>query len=139
MYQVRGQSYDLVLNGMEVGGGSIRIHDEKQQREVLQQLNITSDTMEHLLSALGSGCPPHGGIALGLDRLIATILNTNSIRDVIAFPKGVEGKDPLSGAPIKVTEADKKLYHLEIVEESVENEKNVEKEEIPVLSNVEMA
>lgn len=81
--------------------------------------------MKHFLSALASGCPPHGGIALGLDRLIATMLETNSIRDVIAFPKGVEGKDPLSGAPVLITEKDKQLYHIDFVDN--DNENNIEK------------
>lgn len=69
-----------------------------------------------MLDMLNSGCPPHGGIALGLDRLLAVILNTPSIRDVIAFPKTFEGRDPLSGAPSPISEKDKKLYHIKSVE-----------------------
>ncbi|GLV41546.1 Aspartyl-tRNA synthetase mitochondrial [Carabus blaptoides fortunei] len=116
--KVRGQSYDLVLNGYEVGGGSIRIHNADQQKYILDKLKINAGSMKHLLEALESGCPPHGGIALGIDRLLAAILQTNSIRDVIAFPKGLEGRDLLSGAPVEITNADKQLYHLEITKKS---------------------
>lgn len=112
--KIRGQSYDLVLNGVEVGGGSIRIHNSQLQIDVLKKLNIKTSTLQHLLNALSCGCPPHGGVALGLDRLFATILKTNSIRDVIAFPKGVDGKDAMSGAPTVITPEDKSTYHIEI-------------------------
>lgn len=112
---VRGQSYDLVLNGEEIGGGSIRIHDPVQQENILKMLSIDKSTMQHMLDMLGSGCPPHGGIALGLDRLMALFLGTRSIRDVIAFPKTMEGKDPLSGSPSAITEEDKKLYHIQTI------------------------
>lgn len=78
-------------------------------------LDIEKQFMQHMLDMLGSGCPPHGGIALGLDRLLATMLNTKSIRDVIAFPKTFEGRDPVSGAPSPISEHDKKLYHLEVI------------------------
>lgn len=71
--------------------------------------------MQHILDMLGSGCPPHGGIALGLDRLISTLLNTTSIRDVIAFPKNHEGRDLLSGAPSSISEKEEKLYHIKTV------------------------
>ncbi|KAF2905412.1 hypothetical protein ILUMI_00764 [Ignelater luminosus] len=114
--KVRAQAYDLVLNGNEVGGGSIRIHDPAQQERIFKMLDIDKQFMQHMLDMLGSGCPPHGGIALGLDRLLATMLNTKSIRDVIAFPKTFEGRDPVSGAPSPISEHDKKLYHLEIVD-----------------------
>lgn len=110
--QVRSQAYDLVLNGHEIAGGSIRIHDSKQQECVLDLLKIEKDHLSHMLQMLESGCPPHGGIAIGIDRLLALILNTNSIRDVIAFPKTFEGRDPLSGAPCPLSENDKNLYHI---------------------------
>ncbi|XP_018320540.1 aspartate--tRNA ligase, mitochondrial [Agrilus planipennis] len=114
--QVRAQAFDLVLNGNEVGGGSIRIHDSQKQEEILNILGIPKTSLKHMLMMLRSGCPPHGGIALGIDRLLATMLNTSSIRDVIAFPKGFEGRDPISGAPSPITESDKKLYHIEVIE-----------------------
>lgn len=98
-----------------MGGGSIRIHSPLLQKLVLDQLKIPSDTMQHILDMLGSGCPPHGGIALGLDRLMSILLNTTSIRDVIAFPKNHEGRDPLSGAPSSISEKEEQLYHIKTV------------------------
>lgn len=98
-----------------MGGGSIRIHNPRLQKLILDHLKIPSDTMQHILDMLGSGCPPHGGIALGLDRLISVLLNTVSIRDVIAFPKNHEGRDPLSGAPSKISEKEETLYHIKTV------------------------
>lgn len=68
--------------------------------------------MQHMLDMLASGCPPHGGIALGLDRLLSLMLGTSSIRDVIAFPKTYEGRDLVSGAPSEISDVEKKLYHL---------------------------
>jgi len=101
--QVRGQHYDLVLNGMEVGGGSVRIHDAKLQEYVLTKV-LELDESEvarfgHLLQALRFGAPPHAGIALGLDRLVAILCGTSSIRDVIAFPKTAGGVDPVFKSP----------------------------------------
>lgn len=111
----RSQAYDLVLNGQEIGGGSIRIHNANLQREILNSiLKLDSDHLTHLIEALESGCPPHGGIALGIDRLISIMCKTNSIRDVIAFPKSAEGKDLLSNAPCKISDEELKLYHLDI-------------------------
>ena len=109
----RSLHYDLVLDGQEVGGGSVRIHQEEDQRFVLEDV-LQEDVSElhHLLSALGSGCPPHAGIAIGLDRLVAIITKSNSIRDVIAFPKSNDGKDLMSGAPAEVNQEQKLLYNL---------------------------
>ncbi|KAI9020484.1 aspartyl-tRNA synthetase [Hyaloraphidium curvatum] len=103
---VRGLHYDIVLNGMEIGGGSIRIHDPALQRHVLSGvLGLDDDAIDrdfgHLLRALASGCPPHGGIALGFDRLMAVLCGSPSIRDVIAFPKTPAG-DLLVGSPSPV-------------------------------------
>ncbi|XP_063974853.1 aspartate--tRNA ligase, mitochondrial [Diachasmimorpha longicaudata] len=112
--KVRGLHYDLVLNGSEIAGGSIRIHNAKLQEKILNSLNIDTAQMSHLLEALRSGAPPHGGIAFGLDRLISIICDSPTIRDVIAFPKTGDGKDLMSGAPAEISEEEKILYHLKI-------------------------
>ena len=109
---VRGLHYDLVLNGSEIGGGSIRIHQSDLQQYVLDILNEDSSNLHHLLKALRCGTPPHGGIALGLDRLISILCNTNSIRDVIAFPKSLDGKDLMSGAPSSISTKEKDMYYI---------------------------
>ncbi|KAL7287267.1 hypothetical protein TKK_0018396 [Trichogramma kaykai] len=120
--QVRGLQYDLVLNGSEVGGGSIRIHQKSLQEKVLNMLKIDPTEMYYLLEALGSGAPPHGGIALGLDRYISLLCGATSIRDVIAFPKTMEGKDLMSGAPTLISKEDKELYHISISNDSEKKE-----------------
>jgi len=109
----RSLHYDLVLNGQEIAGGSVRIHSGSDQRFVLEEV-LKEDTseLEHLLQALDSGCPPHAGIAIGLDRLTAVLTKSDSIRDVIAFPKSGEGRDLMAGAPAVITEEQKHLYHL---------------------------
>ena len=88
--KVRGEHYDLVINGVEVGGGSRRIHDPDLQQYIFEEILQISNFQElfgHLLKALSMGCPPHAGLALGFDRLCAMLIGSNSIRDVIAFPK----------------------------------------------------
>ncbi|EMD41035.1 hypothetical protein CERSUDRAFT_62979 [Gelatoporia subvermispora B] len=100
---VRGQHYDLVLNGVEIGGGSVRVHDATMQeyifKEILQLGEQEVSAFEHLLQALRCGAPPHGGFAFGFDRLMAILCKTESIRDVIAFPKTKDGADPLFKSP----------------------------------------
>ena len=99
------RAYDVVLNGYELGGGSIRIHDSRMQEAVFEALNIGQEAnikFGFLLEALALGCPPHGGIALGVDRLIMLMSNTESIRDVIAFPKTQTAACPLMSAPTEV-------------------------------------
>ncbi|KFM69657.1 Aspartate--tRNA ligase, mitochondrial, partial [Stegodyphus mimosarum] len=114
--KARAQHYDLVLNGQEIGGGSIRIHDAYLQKYILEEiLKEDSGAFQHLLDALSSGCPPHGGIALGIDRLLGIMCGCNSIADIIAFPKSLDGKDLLSGAPSPISHEDKLLYHIEPV------------------------
>ena len=93
------KAYDIVLNGIEVGGGSIRIHDHAMQKQVFAALNVGEEMFDHLLDALKFGCPPHGGIALGLDRLVMLMVGTEAIRDVIAFPKTQTAVCPLTAAP----------------------------------------
>ncbi|KAF2957888.1 aspartyl-tRNA synthetase [Thermotoga sp. Ku-13t] len=106
--RIRAQSYDLVINGYEAGSGSIRIHNRDLQREVFRLMQLTEDEIRvkfgFLLEAFQYGAPPHGGIALGLDRLVAIICNVSSIREVIAFPKTASGVCPLTGAPDVVSE-----------------------------------
>jgi aspartyl-tRNA synthetase len=103
---VRARAYDVILNGWELGGGSIRINRPDVQRRVFEALGIGRTEAEEkfgfLIEALGHGAPPHGGIALGLDRLVALLGGKDSIRDVIAFPKTATGADPLTGAPAPV-------------------------------------
>jgi aspartyl-tRNA synthetase len=110
----KARAYDLVLNGNEVGGGSIRIHDSATQAKVFSSLGISDDDKQRkfgfLLEALKYGCPPHGGIALGLDRLCMLLSGGKSLRDVIAYPKTARGTDLLTDAPTHVS--DKQLAEL---------------------------
>lgn len=106
--KVRADQYDLVLNGFEVGGGSIRITDPKLQTKIFEIMGHNQKEVEekfgHLLQAFSYGVPPHGGIALGLDRLLQVILNESSVREVIAFPASSGGKTAVMNAPSNVTE-----------------------------------
>jgi len=103
------RAYDLVLDGSEIGGGSIRIHRREVQERVFELLGIGPEEAQarfgFLLDALRYGAPPHGGIAMGLDRIVAQLAGRDSIREVIAFPKAASGADPLTGAPAPVDEA----------------------------------
>ena len=105
-------AYDIVLNGTELGGGSIRIHDRSMQKDVFTVIGLSDEEAASkfgfLLEAFNYGPPPHGGIALGLDRLCALLSHSDSIREVIAFPKTASGGDPLTGAPTPITPAQRK-------------------------------
>ncbi|HEY7756336.1 MAG TPA: aspartate--tRNA ligase [Actinomycetota bacterium] len=102
----RSRGYDLVLNGYEIGGGSIRIHDPAVQHRVFEVLGLSEDDIQekfgHLLAAFRYGVPPHGGIAMGIDRLVMLLAGKETLRDVTAFPKAQSGADPLTGAPAPV-------------------------------------
>lgn len=117
--RVRALAYDLVLNGVEVGGGSIRIHDPALQARMFRLLGIGEEEQREkfgfFLEALAYGAPPHGGIAWGLDRLLALMTGSPSIREVIAFPKNKEGKDPLTGAPSPVPEEQLRELGLQVI------------------------
>ncbi|KAG5314272.1 SYDM protein, partial [Acromyrmex insinuator] len=137
--KVRGLHYDLVMNGSEIAGGSIRIHDANLQRQILGMLNIDETKLSHMLEALTYGAPPHGGIAIGitfshdkfisvnenkktlflvqgLDRFVCVLCNEKSIKNVIAFPKTMEGRDLMSGAPDVISDELKILYHIQTVD-----------------------
>ncbi len=116
--KVRAQSYDLVINGYEAASGSIRIHDSKIQQQVFDLLNIDEEEAElrfgFLLEGLRYGAPPHGGVALGLDRWVMLMCGYDNIRDVIAFPKTQKASDLLSGAPSEVDEKQLKELHIQL-------------------------
>jgi len=118
--KVRGQHYDVVLNGMELGGGSIRIHNPAMQKKIFEDvLKIPADVVEsrfgYMLKAFSYGAPPHGGIAFGLDRMCALLCGTTSIRDVIAFPKTQKGQDLMAQSPTPVTAKQLKELHISVV------------------------
>lgn len=116
---VKSYAYDVVMDGYELGGGSVRIHDAEEQKRVLCVLGISDEDIDekfgHLIHALELGTPPHGGIALGLDRLIMLLAGKDSIRDVIAFPKTSSASDPMTGAPSSVSARQLKEVDLRIL------------------------
>ena len=115
--KVRAEAYDVVLNGVEIGGGSIRIHEQDLQAKMFQVLGITPEEQTklfgHLLKAFTFGAPPHGGIALGVDRLVMLITGTSNIREVIAFPKNSRGFDLMMDAPSEVPEKQLRELHIQ--------------------------
>jgi aspartyl-tRNA synthetase len=104
--EIRAEAYDVVLNGVEIGGGSIRIHEPELQEKMFETLGISPEAREsqfgHLLRALRLGAPPHGGIAFGLDRLVMLICGEQSIREVMAFPKNNRSMDLMTSSPAEV-------------------------------------
>jgi aspartyl-tRNA synthetase len=113
---VRAKAYDLVLNGNEIGGGSIRIHDARLQARLFKRLGISDEEAKlrfgFFLEALEYGTPPHGGIALGVDRIVAILAGESSIREVIAFPKTANALDLMAGAPSPVDSGQLRELHL---------------------------
>jgi aspartyl-tRNA synthetase len=118
-HRVRGQHYDLVLNGSEIGGGSIRIHQPDLQQKVFDVCEIPRDVAEsrfgYFIKAFRYGTPPHGGIAFGFDRIMATLVGSPSIRDVIAFPKTAKATDLMTQSPGDVTQRQLKDLHIRVV------------------------
>ncbi|KAL2199892.1 tRNA synthetases class II-domain-containing protein [Corynascus similis CBS 632.67] len=114
--KARADHYDLVVNGVELGGGSRRIHVARMQeyimREILKMTDAGVAQFSHLLEALRAGCPPHAGFALGFDRLVAVLTYTDSVRDVIAFPKSMKGEDLTVKSPGRITKKQLDTYHL---------------------------
>src|SRR5690606_39142295 len=113
---VRGNAYDLVINGVEIGGGSIRIHDKEMQQMMFKHLGFSPEEAKKqfgfLMEAFEYGAPPHGGIAFGLDRLCAVFGGADSIRDYIAFPKNNSGRDVMIDSPSSIS--DEQLEELSI-------------------------
>ncbi len=122
--EVFSQSYDIVLNGYEVGGGSIRIHNAELQRRVFKVMGHTDQSIDqlfgHLLEAFSYGAPPHGGIAIGVDRMLMLIAGESSIREVIPFPKNQNAYDLCFNAPDVVSQEDIDVLHIKLVDEQVE-------------------
>ncbi len=117
--KLKAKAYDLVLNGYEVGGGSIRIHKRELQNKIFEILGLKTLEIEarfgHMLKAFEYGAPPHGGIALGLDRIVMILMNESSIREVIAFPKTGDDRDLLMGAPSEMNEKQLKELHIKCI------------------------
>ncbi len=126
--KIKSRSYDLVLNGEEIGSGSVRIHSIEVQKKVFQALGISEEEAESkfgfLLRAFKYGVPPHAGIAFGLDRLYAIITGSETIRDVIAFPKTQRGVSPLSGAPSFVSEEQLEELGIKVIEQKKQDKEN---------------
>ncbi|MFH0760991.1 MAG: aspartate--tRNA ligase [Bacteroidota bacterium] len=116
--RVHANAYDLVINGIEIGGGSIRIHDSKLQARMFEVLGFTPEQAEYrfgfLMNAFKYGAPPHGGIAFGFDRWVSLFAGLNSIRDVIAFPKNNMGRDVMQDSPAEIDEAQLKELNIEL-------------------------
>jgi aspartyl-tRNA synthetase len=120
--RTRGQAYDLVFNGVEFGSGSIRNHRPEIQRTILRHLGMSEEEIDRkfgfLLEALTLGAPPHGGIALGMDRIVKEFVGTPSLRDVIAFPKTTAARALFEGAPTPLSDEELEELHLRRLDEA---------------------
>jgi len=118
--EAKADHYDLVVNGVELGGGSRRIHNAEMQRfimrDILKMKPERINDFSHLLKALESGCPPHAGFAIGFDRFIAVLTGCESVRDVIAFPKSSKGEDMMVKSPSRITDVELARYHLALAD-----------------------
>jgi aspartyl-tRNA synthetase len=116
--KIRANAYDMVLNGNEIGGGSIRIHDRNLQERMFELLGFTKEEAENqfgfLMNAFQFGAPPHGGLAFGLDRLVAILGGQETIRDFIAFPKNNSGRDVMIDAPSLIDEKQLEELHIKL-------------------------
>jgi aspartyl-tRNA synthetase len=123
--KVRGQHYDIVLNGVELGGGSIRIHQPELQKRIFEQVleippEVAQSRFGYMLQAFRYGAPPHGGIALGFDRLCAILCGSSNIRDVIAFPKTAKAVDVMTNSPSEVEAKQLRDLHIKLdIEDAV--------------------
>ncbi len=119
--KVRSYAYDIVLNGVELGGGSIRIHDPKLQHKMFEVLGLSEEETQmkfgHILKAFQYGCPPHGGCAMGLDRVVMMFADEPNIREVMAFPKNQSAQDLMLGAPSVMPEKEVMEQNIQVVEE----------------------
>ncbi len=119
VFSIRANAYDLVLNGYELSSGSIRIHDQKEQKRVFDLLNMKEEEQQkrfgHMLEAFTYGAPPHGGFAPGIDRIVMLLQNEQNIREVIAFPKTGEGRDLMMGSPSEISEKQLKEFGIKLI------------------------